>query len=131
MKKIIYKGYIQLAEKNEAYDVLFVSKNLGHVTEDPFASIIEYDIIRYGNYVTVKYFISEKEKEIEDLNENLIKTIIGDISADYSDRYSEYTGYLWTDEELNIGGHDLIEELKSNLGKYLYLEISFSRNNPN
>ena len=50
---------------------------------------------------------------------------IGGIEADFNPRYSEITGYLWTDEELNVGGHDLMAELKSNVGKWLILEIVY------
>jgi hypothetical protein len=38
------------------------------------------------------------------------------------DRYSETTGYLWTDEKLQVGGHDLIEELSGSAGKFLIFE---------
>jgi hypothetical protein len=30
---------------------------------------------------------------------------------------------LWTDEDLNVGGHDLLEEIRSYLGKFIYLEV--------
>jgi hypothetical protein len=45
--------------------------------------------------------------------------------ADVGHRYSEITGYLWTDEEIMVGGHDLIEELHDHLGKFCHLEITY------
>ena len=39
--------------------------------------------------------------------------------------YSDYTGYLWTDENLKIGGHDLLDELKEDCGKWLFLTIEY------
>ena len=39
--------------------------------------------------------------------------------------YSEITGYLWTDEVVKIGGHDLLKEFETHLGKYLYMEIEY------
>ena len=45
------------------------------------------------------------------------------LDIEYSHAYSEYTGYLWTDEKLVIGGHDLLNEIKGNIGKYIHLEI--------
>ena len=50
-------------------------------------------------------------------------TPIDDAHARFGACYSEYTGYLWTDEEVLIGGHDLIEELRGCEGKWLLLEI--------
>lgn len=43
--------------------------------------------------------------------------------GEYVDQYSEITGCLWTDEELKVGGHDLLAELDSYNGKYLVMEV--------
>ena len=32
-------------------------------------------------------------------------------------------GYLYTNEDMDIGNHDLLDNLFSHLGKYLYLEL--------
>lgn len=72
---------------------------------------------------TVRYWTSAEETNIEAMQEATAKQAIGKLDALYQHRYSECTGYLWTDEELNIGGHDLIEELKGDIGKYLILEM--------
>ncbi|MNJ80064.1 hypothetical protein D3C77_783070 [compost metagenome] len=48
---------------------------------------------------------------------------MGFCDVGYGARYSELTGYLWTDEYLKVGGHDIIEELRSYVGKWLILEI--------
>lgn len=42
---------------------------------------------------------------------------------EFEPRYSEITGYLWTDETLKIGGHNILDVLESNEGKHIYLEI--------
>jgi len=73
--------------------------------------------------VTVRYWISEKEQTKDQMIEGVLKTLYGVADVKYSHAYSEYTGYLWTNEEFNIGGHDLIAELYDNLGKYIILEI--------
>ena len=117
MKTHIFRGFIREVDYGENFSTIKLDGS-----DEPLAKEIEY-ILSKERVVTVRYFISDKEKLIDELNENLIKTISGAISAEYSDNYSEYTGYLWTDEELNVGGHDLLQELENNKDKFLYLEI--------
>ena len=115
MKKIIYKGFISERERGEHYDAVYIGD-----TDEPIAFELE-SINR--KQVSVRYFISDTEKSKNELTENFICSLAGATNADYSDRYSDLTGYLWTDEELNIGGHDLMKEIKENIGKYIYMEI--------
>jgi hypothetical protein len=99
--------------------------------EPILADVLAQDITNYGNNLSVRYFISDSELDEDQLNLELMKTIYGnDIDSDnvrFGVRYSEYTGYLWTDEDIMIGGHDLLEELKSHIGKYLWMEITYSK----
>lgn len=122
MEKKVYKGFIETRSYGEADDVLFLKES-----DIPLAEHIMDDIACYGNKLSVSYFISDKEKSEEGLLESIAMQLLGDATADYTDRYSEITGYLWTDEELNVGGHDLLGELKGNEGKYLFLEIVFNK----
>lgn len=73
----------------------------------------------------MRYWVSETEKTKEQLKENLFAAISGSVEADYGDAYSELTGYLWTDEKLKVGGHDLLDELQSYIGKFLYMEVDY------
>ncbi len=120
MKKV-YQGLIEKNDHVEAYNVAFLKGDY-----EPLAKQIADDISEHGSFLTVRYFISASEKTEEQLIESLIRRISGDSSAEYEDAYSECTGYLWTDENIQVGGHDLLEEIKSNVGKYLFLEIQFS-----
>lgn len=92
------------------------------------AEVIQDDIEDYGNYLTVSYWISDEPMNDDERTDALILMGLGE--ADYDKRYSDYTGYLWTDEELNVGGHDLLEELHQNLGKHLYMEVDYSHGAP-
>ena len=116
MEQLIYKGFIKEASKGENDAALFIGE-----IEEPIAEVFEERI--QGKQVSVRYWISDTEKTKEELTENMIMTMAGAVDADYSDRYSDVTGYLWTDEELKIGEHDLLAELQDNLGKFVYLEI--------
>jgi hypothetical protein len=89
--------------------------------KEPIAEVLDYIS---GEVVTVRYYISDKEATEEELQEDfLINTLYGNLETEYGARYSEYTGYLWTDDELNVGGHDLKEELESYAGKYIFMII--------
>lgn len=116
MEKLIYKGFIKEGIKGENYDALFIGD-----TDGPIAEILQNEI--NGREVSVRYWISDTEKTKEQLQESLLKNLFGAVDAEYQDAYSDYTGYLWTDENLEIGGHDLLGELQSNIGKFIWLEI--------
>ncbi len=116
MEQLIYKGLITESSRGENDDALFIGD-----MDEPIAYVFEEEI--QGKQVSVRYFISNTEKTKEELTENLISKIAGAVDADYGDRYSDVTGYLWTDEELNVGGHDLLKELRSEIGKFIYMEV--------
>ena len=120
MQQLIYKGLIAESSRGENDDALFIGD-----MEEPIAYEFEEEI--QGKQVSVRYWISDTEKTKEELTENMIMTMAGAVDADYGDMYSDVTGYLWTDEELNIGGHDLLSELRSNIGKFVYMEIDVHR----
>lgn len=97
------------------------------------AETLHDDLSVYGSYLTVRYYTGPVP--VEDPTKEFIKQLYGageltpqESNIKYDMAYSEYTGYLWTDEEINVGGHDLLTELKSHVGRYLYMEITFTRN---
>lgn len=116
-EKIIYKGLIHRREYRDNSDALFI----GYASK-PIAYQFQQDI--YKKFITVRYWLSDTEKTLEELKENTLLSISGSLEANYSDRYSDYTGYLWTDEELVIGNHNILNELSSNIGKFIYIEVT-------
>lgn len=50
---------------------------------------------------------------------------VGNLVALYEQAFSEITGYLWTDQELKLGGHDLVPIFEANAGRYIWMEIEF------
>ena len=117
MEKVIFKGFIRESDYGDNSYTSFIGDD-----DKPISLIFLEEF--YKKDVTARYFISETEKSIEELEENLILTSCGCLHADYSYRYSEITGYLWTDEEIMIGCHDLLSEINENIGKYIYLELT-------
>jgi hypothetical protein len=128
-----------MEDKQGGIDMNFINKHFGWLTysEDynghetvklngePIAEELEY---LSGEMVTVRYYISDKEATEEELREDfLINTLYGNLESEYGARYSEITGYLWTDDELNIGGHSLLDELESYDGKYICLIVEIDQ----
>ena len=132
----IVKGFLRLGNNGKEDDILYldeynesstVSHSENYYEEDStFVEKLQYKIS--GKFCTIRYFICDEKTSYSELNDNLIRQIEGDVSADYGKRYSEYTGYLWTDEELNVGGHDLLNELKSYENKYIFMIIDIDKN---
>ena len=116
METIVYKGIVREGDYGENWDALFIGEN-----NQPIAEVFEEDFA--AKQVTVKYWTSDEKKTKEEMQEGVLRQLFGDVEANYNDAYSEITGYLWTDEDLNIGGHDLLEEIRSYLGKFIYLEV--------
>ena len=111
-----YAGQLCYHTCGEEGQVLFLS-----TIEEPLAERLEEDIS--GKIVTVRYWLSDVQVSKEEAMLEFMKRISGSADAKFRQHYSEYTGYLWTDEECMIGGHDLIKELKGSIGKWLILEI--------
>ena len=79
--------------------------------------------IGYHFNASISFYFSDKRMSEDELILAFLETLYGHTEADYGVAWDEITGYLWTDEELKIGGHDLLEIFRHNLGKYLYLKI--------
>lgn len=126
MTQKIYQGRIAVEDFGEAMDILWVGGTpRKRYDQEPFAQIFEDDLNAHGRFVRVRYHVSDERWTLEELEENAIKVLAGAADARYKDHYSEETGYLWTDEDLNVGGHDLIKELGSSVGMYLYMIVDF------
>ena len=116
MKTRIFSGFLESKDWGEATDILYLS-----TAEEPLAEILGDALA--DNVVTVRYYITEKECTIDEAQEVFWNGLCGGVEADVGAHYSEITGFLWCDEEINIGGHDLIEELHSYVGKWLILIV--------
>lgn len=125
MRKI-YRGTLGHYDNGEDDEILGVADARGDVQE-PLAECIKDDIEAYGPYLSVRYFIADQPMSREALTDAWVKTVCGLGEADYAMRYSEITGYLWTDEAIRVGGHDLLEELQGHLGQWLDLEIDYQQ----
>ena len=119
--KIELKGEIKEKSFGDNDDALFIGD-----MDEPIAKHVSELMSQHGNLLTVKYWTSKRP--VNEIKDAFTHKLFGGISdAEYEDAYSDITGYLWTDEDLNIGGHDLLSELRSHLGENCILEIDFSQ----
>jgi len=80
------------------------------------------------NPVTVNYHITDQPFSQEELTSMVIAKMCGvsfkgNAECSYYHQYSEITGYLWTTEKFIVGGHNMISELSSYLGKWCHLTL--------
>lgn len=108
----------------------------------PLGELIDRKMYKAAGYtssyrrqnVTVRYHITDAPRSKEELDENMVCQVIGAGYAEWGHAWSDLTGYLWTDEKLVVGNHDVVAELWSYIGgkyfmgtqrpvKYLHMEI--------
>lgn len=116
MKQFIFSGLIQEKYYMNNEEALFVG-------DSEYPIVEEFEENFDERQVSIRYYISDTRKTKQELLEGLILNICGAVEAEYYDKYSECTGYLWTEENMVVGGHNLEQEIRSYVGKYLYLEV--------
>jgi hypothetical protein len=126
----VYSGWISLMHsgcgisiKDPKYLDSLVDEGCGSYA---LANIVRIDISEFSSNVSVRYFVSNKECTFKEAQEGFIHKLYGSLDSSYEEYYgTEWTGFMYADERLVIGGHDLIKELISYEGKYLNLEIIY------
>ncbi len=122
METKVYTGWLEENNWGESRNILYLTPTKGEAFDgEVLALILEADLV--GKYVSVRYHIIDKEMVLDEAEEHFLKRLYGVIETDVGHHYSEITGYLWTDEKINIGGHNLIAELHSWVGKFMILII--------
>ena len=110
-----FNGLLCMHNMDDAYDLLFLSS-----LRSPLADELSW---MSGKKVTVRYWITDIKTTKEEAEFTFMQACMGKADCRFQSHYSDMTCYLWTDEELNVGGHDLMREFKSYVGKWLILEV--------
>lgn len=115
------------AEKADRFnpDVLLIEGQLDRYSGEYYATgvttaaghiyLIEA-IENFANYrevLTFQFHVASEPFSFHQLEQELVKTAMGEVRSEFRHAYSDLTGYLWTTEELKVGGHDLLEEINS------------------
>tara|TARA_R110000772_G_scaffold20466_2_gene56674 strand:- start:3731 stop:4147 length:417 start_codon:yes stop_codon:yes gene_type:complete len=110
-------------DKSTRYDHEYCSMLC--IGDDPLSTVK----IHKGSEVYITYYISDVMLTKEEFVEQNLLTLIGSIKKSFNHIYgTEWTGYMWTNEEFKVGEHDLFKELCGHHNKYCYLKIYV--NNP-
>lgn len=115
-ESLTYQGKLCTDMDGESYEAVWLT-GMDHPLVKEVAPRVD------GRQVSARYWITDKEVTRDEAVGQYLKTLFGDAEAEFMAHYSDITGYLWTDEDLMIGGHDLEDELRSSVGKWLILEI--------
>lgn len=125
MKKITISGWLCMADvSGESDDVLCLHQGESRDSQKDkraLADILESDIA--NTVSSFSYWISTKKASKQEIHEIFTKKLLGCTICEYDVRYSDPTGYLWTTNDLKVGGHDLAKELETYIGRFLIMEV--------
>jgi hypothetical protein len=119
MLKKIYQGKLIKTNKDSNADLRLDKYKA------PLNEVINRDSKDFGNYIFVKYWISDEKLPESELDEKFMDAYYN-IEENNDVLYFEISEYLWKDEGEGCK-HDLIGELNNYIGKYCTLEIDFSK----
>jgi hypothetical protein len=61
--------------------------------------------------ISFQFHVADKPLSYHALQQELVKASLGVATARFSHAYSDLTGYLWTNEEAEVGGHNVLEQI--------------------
>jgi hypothetical protein len=61
--------------------------------------------------VSFQFHVSDRPLSYHALQKHLVETTMGLANAEFSHAYSELTGYLWTNERAEVGGHNVLGQI--------------------
>ena len=93
------------------------------VGEFPLTKEMEHACGWYGMYASVQMLTGDTPIDMDHIDETKVVSMMGEVESKYYHRYSDYTGYLWTEEGFKCGGHDIPKILHSHMGEYIHMEI--------
>lgn len=89
----------------------------------PFTKEMEDKCGWLNKYASISMLTGDTPIDMDHIDETKIVSMMGEVESDYYHTYSDYTGYLWTTEKFNCGGHDIPAILYNHMGEYIHMEI--------
>lgn len=74
-------------------------------------------------YASVRFLTGDTPIDPLKVEQIIIENYFGNVKSLYRHHYSDYTGYLWTDEDFVVGGHKIPKILENYNKKYIHMEI--------
>lgn len=139
VKTIILNGKVEYVKTcDENYETIGVVvrqqvKRLNGTVEEaivdsfPFTKRMADDCDWARHFVNIQMLTGDSPIDMDHIDETKVVSMIGDVKSHYYHRYSEISGYLWTEEVFKCGGHDLKQILESHHGEYIHIEIELYR----
>jgi len=93
------------------------------VNSFPFTKEMEEKCGWSRKYASIQMLTGDTPIDMEHIDETKVVSMEGEVHSTYYHRYSDYTGYLWTEEGFKCGGHDIRKILQSHMGEYIHMEI--------
>jgi hypothetical protein len=93
------------------------------VGEFPFTKEMEDKFYWRNSYASIQMLTGDTPIDLDHIDETKIVSMMGEVDSHYYHQYSDYTGYLWTEEGFKCGGHDIPKILRSHIGEYIHMEI--------
>ena len=73
--------------------------------------------------VSVRMAFADSEINPHTVKEDRILSYYGLLDKEFAPVYSDLSGYLWTEERFQVGGHDLLAIFKDHAGQWIHIEI--------
>lgn len=93
------------------------------VGEFPLTKEMEHRIGWGSCYASIQMLTGNTPIDLDHIDETKVVSMMGLTKSHYYHRYSDLTGYLWTEEGFKCGGHDIYRILASHDGEYIHMEI--------
>jgi len=131
-------GYVNTGDENgETIGVQNVIRKVTFAGEEivdinsgfPLTKEME-DLLGWGvNFASVRFVTADVPVDPTTVEEKIIESYYGGAKAEYYHRYTDLTGYLWTNEGFEVGGHDIPKILENYVGQYIHMEIELYKEN--
>jgi len=121
-KTITIKGRIDVRngiDDAESESIIYISD----VPDEPLLERIQSIKGIYEKKVSFRWWTSTEEASVDKVKEEFIKKVLGFASVSFGAVYSDLTGFLWFNNDMKIGGHDVAAEIASETGRWIVLEI--------
>ena len=125
-QKFVFEGRVGHVDyyRGDINDVLLLDNPADPDDGNPLVERFAEALGKERKQVSIRYFISMEPLTEEQRTDVEVQIAVGEGYAEFVSRYSDLTGYLWTDQEMTVGGHDLENEIGSHEGKWCRLELT-------